>query len=122
MTANIADLHQGARGSVEWYLEQWEDVVHEVRAGLASDARNTADILGSLPEARVASSVPGRVRLRVNKLKGQDRLAQQCVQALLATPGISRAEANPLTRSLLVYYDTAHYPSLEALIQAMAGA
>jgi hypothetical protein len=112
--------YHGVRGGLEWYLEQWEDLVEETKAHRAGDARTTADIFASLPEARVVSDIPGRARLRLQKLKGNDRIAWQCAEALNAMPGISRAEVNPLTCSILMYYDTARYSSLEALTQAIS--
>jgi hypothetical protein len=112
--------YHGVRGGFEWYLEQWEDLVEETKADRAGAARTTADVFGSLPEARVVSAIPGRVRFRLPKLKGNDRIAGKCAEALNAMPGISRAEVNPLTCSILMYYDTARYPSLESLTQAVA--
>jgi hypothetical protein len=55
-------------GRFEWYVEQWEDVVHEVRAVRAQkyslEGVRVADVLSGLGGARVASSLPGRARLR----------------------------------------------------------
>ena len=112
-------------GRFEWYLEQWEDVVHEARAVRAQkyslEGVSVADVLSGLGGAKVASSLPGRARLRLKQLKKQDQLAEQTAHALGALPGISQAEANPVTGSVLILFDAKHYPSLDALLKAVAG-
>ena len=60
-------------------------------------------------------------RLRLKQLKKQDQLAEQTAHALGALPGINQAEANPVTGSVLILFDAKHYPSLDALLKAVAG-
>lgn len=55
----------------------------------------------------VAHAVPGRVRLKVAKLRGNPDLARQAETRLQQVPGIQRVEARPTTGSLLIYYDLA---------------
>lgn len=117
------DIGNQIAGGVQWYREQLEDLVHEAKAARA-EARgqrgvSVADVLASLSAAKVASSIPGRVRLRLRTLKGQDQLAEQVGQALAGIPGISQAAVNPLTCSVLIGYDAAQFASLDALLQAV---
>jgi hypothetical protein len=56
---------------------------------------------------RVAHAMPGRVRLRVDKVKGNPAFAQKAEDKLSQMPGIKRVEAHPRTGSVLVYYDAA---------------
>jgi hypothetical protein len=51
--------------------------------------------------------MPGRVRLKVDKVKGNPAFAQKAQDKLGQLPGIKRVEAQPLTGSVLVYYDAA---------------
>lgn len=120
-----AGRHVYGRASegVQWYLEQLEDLLHEAevvrtqkfaKEGLAVD-----DILAGLNEAKVASSIPGRVRLRVEQLKRQNDVAKQTEQALAGRAGINQVEVNHLTGSVLVMFDKAKYPSLDSLLEAI---
>ena len=56
---------------------------------------------------RVAHAMPGRVRLKVDKVKGNPAFAQKAQDKLGQMPGIKKVEAHPLTGSVLVYYDAA---------------
>ncbi len=107
-------------GGMQWYLEKWEDMVHEAKSARApAQSPSVDEVLAGLSEGKVMSSIPGRVRLRLKSLKRQDQIAEQTAQALAALPGISRAGVNSLTGSVLVFFDTAQYPSLDALLQAV---
>lgn len=59
------------------------------------------------PGVKVAHALPGRVRLKVAKLRGNPALAQQAEARLQQVPGIQRVEAKPTTGSLLLYFDVA---------------
>ena len=117
--------YEHVAGKFEWYREQWEDVVHEAKAVRAQkyslEGVSVADVLSGLGGAKVASSLPGRARLRLKQLRKQDQLAEQTAHALGALPGITQAEANPLTGSVLILFDAKKYPSLDALLKAVAG-
>jgi hypothetical protein len=117
------DMYNQVAGGAQWYLEQLEDLVHEAKASRA-EARgqqgvSVPDVLAGLSEAKVASSIPGRVRLRLRSLKGQDQLAEQVTQALAGIPGISQAAISPHTCGVLISYDTTQFASLDALLQAI---
>jgi hypothetical protein len=56
---------------------------------------------------RVVHAMPGRVRLKVDKVKGNAAFAQKAQDKLGQMPGIKRVEAQPVTGSVLVYYDAA---------------
>jgi|YelNatPaOPRAMG01_1025707.scaffolds.fasta_scaffold00991_5 copper chaperone CopZ len=56
---------------------------------------------------RVLHAMPGRVRLRVDKVKGNPEFAKQAQDQLGRVPGVKQVEAKPQTGSVLVYYDAA---------------
>jgi copper chaperone CopZ len=55
----------------------------------------------------VVHYMPGRVRLRVDKVKGNPAFAQKAQKKLSQVPGIKKVEAQPRTGSVLVHYDAA---------------
>ncbi len=63
----------------------------------------------------VAHALPGRVRLKLPRLKENPELASQAREKLGRVPGIQSVEANPATGSLLILYDLAMLASVEAL-------
>lgn len=75
-----------------------------------------------VPGVKVLSFVPGRIRLRVDLLKGAKDLARSVEQRLAQVPGILRVEVNPVSASLLVGYDRrrlAEADAIEALGEAL---
>ena len=54
---------------------------------------------------KVVHALPGRVRLKVAKFKGNPALARQAQGKLAKVPGITQVEAKPGTGSLLIQYD-----------------
>jgi len=105
---------------VQWYVEQWEDLLHEARAERTpSEEGLTADsLVASLADARVAWDYPGHLRLRPTQLKGHKRLAEQAAEALGSIPGVRQVEISSLTGSVLIAYDTETFPSRDALTSA----
>jgi hypothetical protein len=63
----------------------------------------------------VAHALPGRVRLKIPRVKQNRELARQAQEKLIQVQGIERVEANPLTGSLLIIYNLAALATLEAL-------
>lgn len=123
---SVTDTGRKAYDSVasgaQWYVEQWEDLIAEAR-----EMRGSADLdiidadyfLANLIEAKVASDVPGRLRVRPEQLKGRTELARQCTEILANMDGISEARVSALTGSILVFYDADQYDSSEALLNAL---
>jgi hypothetical protein len=64
---------------------------------------------------KVVHALPGRVRLKVAKVKGNPALARQAQEKLAQVPGIRQVEAKPGTGSLLIHYDTDHLFSTASL-------
>jgi hypothetical protein len=64
---------------------------------------------------KVAHALPGRVRLRLAKIKGNPALAREAQERLAKVPGIQQVEAKPNTGSLLLLYDFAELFSVESL-------
>jgi hypothetical protein len=67
-------------------------------------------------EVELAHYIPGRVRIRISKVKGNASLAEDIRQNFSAIAGIHKVEANPLTGSVLVEYDPQTVGSLGSLI------
>ena len=53
----------------------------------------------------VVHAMPGRVRLKVARVKGNPALARQAQEKLAKVPGIRQVEAKAGTGSLLIHYD-----------------
>lgn len=72
--------------------------------------------------ASIASSIDGRLRVRVPELRGTSALAE-CQTALAAIPGVSSVACNARIGSLLVYYEIATHSraSMEAQVFACLG-
>ena len=56
---------------------------------------------------QVVHAMPGRVRLRISKVRDNPAFAQKAQDKLGRVPGIKRVEVKPLTGSVLIFYDTA---------------
>lgn len=115
-------LYEKAATGAQWYLEQWEDLFIEARhMALGSSAHIiVAAVLADLPSAKVVSDIPGRLRLRLKRLRWQDDLVAQSVAALGSLPGIKQVEASAITGSILIFYDRARYSSCAELMAAFA--
>lgn len=67
--------------------------------------------------------VPGRLRLRTQRLKRDHRRAGEIEEALRGLPAVTSAEVNPLTGSVTVHYDRAitDLAALTEILQQHAG-
>jgi len=65
---------------------------------------------------RVFHFIPGRLRLRLDRLRGRPELARQFEVELAAVPGVRRVLANPVTGSLLLEYRVGSLRSAESLV------
>ena len=124
VTETSRRIYQKVADGAQWYGEQWEDLLVEARhMALGANAqREVADVLAGLASVKVASDLPGRLRVRLKELRWQEQLAAQCTQALGSLPGIRQVEVSTITGSILVHYDTGCYPSSVVLLNAMAAA
>jgi len=52
----------------------------------------------------VIHAIPGRMRLRISSLKGNEDLARPLREQLSSLPGVARVEVNPVTGSVLVVH------------------
>ena len=64
---------------------------------------------------KVVHALPGRVRLKFARIKGNPQLAGHVRKKLAAVPGIKGVEANSATGSVLVHYDEVALQAAEAL-------
>ena len=73
----------------------------------------------------IVHAVPGRIRLKISRLKRNPAHAATIRDRLLALPGVRRVEANPLTASVVVSYNEgattlpALVPNLSEALQAL---
>lgn len=56
-------------------------------------------------DIKIVHAIPGRVRLKVAKLKHNDAFARQVEERLNPLAAITSVETNPLTGTVLVVYD-----------------
>jgi hypothetical protein len=71
-------------------------------------------------DIRIVHAIPGRVRVKISRLKENPVLARE-VQARLSTVrGIQYVEVNPVTGSVLVLYDRTTLESLDSLLSLPA--
>ena len=56
---------------------------------------------------QVVHAMPGRVRLRISKVRDNPAFAQKAQDKLGRVPGVKRVEVKPLTGSVLIFYDAA---------------
>jgi len=117
-------IYEQVAGSVQWYGEQWEDLIGEAYAwrttAIDQDGSHTANILAGLSGAKIVCDLPGRLRLRLSPLKGDEHLAAACTAALVGTPGINQVQVSPHSGSILICYDPGLYASSDSLRQALA--
>jgi hypothetical protein len=64
---------------------------------------------------RIVHVMPGRLRIKVDGVKGNPSLAMDLERRLCAISIVQRAEVNALTGSILLAYDVAMLASLQAL-------
>ena len=57
------------------------------------------------PSVRVAHSVEGRIRLKVRHSKGKPEVLNAFAETFRRLPGIERVETNPVTGTVLLFYD-----------------
>ncbi len=69
----------------------------------------------SIQGLEIVHALPGRVRLKVAKLRGDPVLAGEAQTKLGGVPGIRGVEANALTGSVLIHYDQEQLMSLKSL-------
>lgn len=59
----------------------------------------------SSPAIRLVHALPGRIRLHSDLLKGNPNRMQEIIGHLKAVPAFTQVEGNPLTGSVLIFFD-----------------
>lgn len=67
-----------------------------------------------IKNVKVVHFMPGRVRLRVEDLKGMPELVRKVQSALGAVPGVERVEVKTLTGSIVIEYNAQSIRSTES--------
>lgn len=70
---------------------------------------------------RVVHAIPGRVRVKISRLKENPVLVREVQERLSDIQGIRRVEVNPITGSVLILYDRTEFESLDSLLSLAAG-
>jgi Heavy metal associated domain 2 len=65
---------------------------------------------------KVVHAIPGRVRVKISRLKENPALAWEVQERLSAVQGIQQVEVNPITGSVLVLYDRTAVESLDSVL------
>jgi competence protein ComGC len=107
-----------------WYAQQWQTLLAEAQAAhRVADSRDEPENLWAmLAGATAVSDIRGRVRLRLPAIHHNERRAAAYRQALAGMPGISHTHVNATSGRILIHYQPARYPSLEALREAFLAA
>jgi len=71
-------------------------------------------------DAYVHHHLPGRLRLRIPAVRGEEDELRELSSAIAKTPGISRVEYNPLTGSILIQYSLDRYRNLQSLESSLS--
>jgi Heavy metal associated domain 2 len=71
-------------------------------------------------DAYVHHHLPGRVRLRIPAVKGEEQELRELSSAIARVPGISQVEYNPLTASILIQYSPEHHKNLQSLESSLS--
>ncbi|MCZ6624896.1 MAG: hypothetical protein O7B35_11805 [Deltaproteobacteria bacterium] len=66
---------------------------------------------------QIVHFIPGRVRVKIDQLKGNAPLAEDLQRVLSAVDGIHQAKASPFTGSVLICYDPAQPESIDAAVE-----
>jgi len=67
------------------------------------------------PDFQIIHTIPGRIRVKIGKVKDNPTLADDLQRKLLAIRAIQQAAVNPVTGSVLVTYDPRLLESLNSL-------
>jgi Heavy metal associated domain 2 len=67
-------------------------------------------------DMKVVHAIPGRVRVKIARLKENPVLAREVQARLSAVQGIQHVEVNPVTGSVLVLYDRTAFESLDSML------
>jgi hypothetical protein len=65
---------------------------------------------------QVIHAIPGRVRVKISRLKENPALGREIRERLSAVQGIQRVEVNPITGSVLILYDRTGFESADSLL------
>src|SRR5919197_459487 len=63
----------------------------------------------------VLHAIPGRLRVRIARLRGDAALAASVIDELSGVAGVEQIEANPVTGSLLIVFDPRRFQTGESL-------
>jgi Heavy metal associated domain 2 len=72
----------------------------------------------TIPVARIAHRLPGRMRLTVAARRGDATYFTTTTEQLRGVPGVTRATGNPLTGSFVIEYDSAASGGFGAILAA----
>ena len=65
---------------------------------------------------QVVHAIPGRVRVKISRLRENPALARDVQERLSAVQGIERVEVNCLTGSVLILYDRTEFESVDSML------
>lgn len=68
-----------------------------------------------IEDVKVVHAIPGRIRIKASKVKENPALAAEIQKRLVAARGVQRVEVNPVTGSVLVFYDAGEVAPLDSL-------
>jgi hypothetical protein len=111
-------------GGLQWYGEQWQDLVAEAKVLQASRIAGPELDPSNLPilvaEAPAISDLPGRLRLDLKQIRRNQRLVDECIAILQTLSGVGRVKFSSASGRILLFYDPDRYPTTKLLRQAIA--
>jgi hypothetical protein len=72
-------------------------------------------------KVQIAHQIPGRIRLKVPKVKENPELIEQIKQMFNVIPGIEEVTVNPITGSVVLHYDTDHHDEFHGRLEHHTG-
>jgi hypothetical protein len=70
---------------------------------------------------QIAHQIPGRIRMKIPKGKGNPELLEQMKQTFAVIPGIEQITINPATGSLVLHYDTDRHDEFHGRLEHHTG-
>lgn len=114
-------VYKGTVGGLLWYGTKWEDLFSEAQEiRVAGTAQPASNLVRTLAAARAISDLPGRLRLKMKQIQGNQPSAAVLTEALDGLPRIHKIQFSLASGSVLILYDPDYYPSADALRQEIA--
>src|SRR5689334_9221946 len=76
--------------------------------------------LTEVPHGTILHHIPGRLRLRVAAARARPAYLHELIQTLNSVEGVRQVTPNPVTGSLIIFYDPGHFGRFPARLAEAA--